>query len=141
MNRGKGLLFLLFFISGLCGLLYQVVWLRLAFAAFGVITPVVSVVVSVFMLGLALGSWGGGFWFGRESTGTKLSPLVYYAGIELLIGAGSFAVPFLFSRSEQLLLNLTRADSFSYLFASAVLLSFSILPWCICMGATYPAVM
>ena len=48
--------FLLFFISGFCGLLYQVVWLRLAFRSFGVITPVLSVVISVFMLGLALGS-------------------------------------------------------------------------------------
>ena len=48
-------LFLLFVASGFCGLLYQVVWIRLAFAAFGVITPVLSVVISVFMLGLALG--------------------------------------------------------------------------------------
>ena len=43
--------------SGFCGLLYQVVWLRLAFAAFGVITPVLSIVLSVFMFGLSLGSW------------------------------------------------------------------------------------
>src|SRR5207244_2320755 len=51
------LLFLLFFISGFCGLLYQVVWTRLAFAAFGIITPVLSIVISVFMLGLGLGAW------------------------------------------------------------------------------------
>ena len=52
--------FLLFVLSGFCGLLYQIVWLRLAFGAFGIVTPVLSVVVSVFMLGLALGSWGAG---------------------------------------------------------------------------------
>ena len=56
----KPLLFLLFFVSGFCGLLYQVIWTRMAFAAFGIITPVLSVVISVFMLGLALGSWAGG---------------------------------------------------------------------------------
>lgn len=49
-----------FFASGFCSLLYQIIWTRLAFAAFGIITPVLSVVVSVFMLGLGIGSiWGG----------------------------------------------------------------------------------
>ena len=65
MNSRRGLyitLFGLFLASGFCGLLYQVVWLRLAFAAFGVITPVLSIVLSVFMLGLSLGSWAGGRW-------------------------------------------------------------------------------
>ena len=58
----KSLLFFLFFVSGFCGLLYQIVWLRIAFFSFGVISPIVSVVVSVFMLGLFLGSWAGGRW-------------------------------------------------------------------------------
>jgi spermidine synthase len=60
-------LFLLFFVSGACGLLYQIVWLRLAFASFGVITPVLSVVIAIFMLGLALGSWVAGKWVGAWS--------------------------------------------------------------------------
>ena len=47
-------LFALFVLSGFCGLVYQIVWLRLAFKSFGIATPVLSVVVSVFMLGLAL---------------------------------------------------------------------------------------
>jgi predicted MFS family arabinose efflux permease len=55
-------LFSLFFISGFCSLVYQVVWTRMAFASFGIITPVLSVVLSIFMLGLALGSWLGGRW-------------------------------------------------------------------------------
>jgi predicted membrane-bound spermidine synthase len=54
------LLFLMFVVSGSCGLVYQVVWLRLAFASFGVVTPVLSLLISVFMAGLALGSWAGG---------------------------------------------------------------------------------
>ncbi|GAA5265824.1 hypothetical protein ACOSOMT5_P2251 [Acidiphilium sp. MT5] len=51
-----------FFASGFCSLLYQIIWTRLAFAAFGIITPVLSVVVSVFMLGLGIGSIWGGRW-------------------------------------------------------------------------------
>ena len=65
--------FIFFFVSGFCSLVYQVVWLRLAMAAFGVTTPFVSIVMSVFMAGLALGSWavGGsvGGWKGRSPGG------------------------------------------------------------------------
>jgi len=66
-----GVLFLLFFFSGLSGLVYQVVWVRMAFASFGILIQVLSVVLSVFMLGLSLGAWAGGrVWLGaaRERT-------------------------------------------------------------------------
>src|ERR1039458_3573047 len=69
----RPLVFLLFFVSGFCGLLYQVVWTRLAFASFGIITPVLSVVISVFMLGLSLGSWAGGRSIGALVRRTGLS--------------------------------------------------------------------
>src|SRR2546427_970300 len=52
--------FFFFLGSGFAGLVYEVVWLRLAMAAFGVTTPLVSIVLSVFMAGLALRSWLGG---------------------------------------------------------------------------------
>ena len=53
------LIFVCFFISGFCSLLYEVLWTRLAFAHFGIITPVLSLVVSVFMLSLIhiYGTW------------------------------------------------------------------------------------
>ena len=82
--------FLLFLLSGFCGLLYQVVWLRLAFSALGILTPLLSVVVSVFMLGLALGSWSAGrrvtSWVRRPG----LSPIYFYAAAEATIGASAF---------------------------------------------------
>jgi spermidine synthase len=49
--------FAFFFLSGFCSLVCEVVWLRLAMAKFGVTTPLVSIVLSLFMGGLALGSW------------------------------------------------------------------------------------
>src|SRR2546426_9652540 len=88
-------LFTVFFISGFCGLLYQIVWLRMALAAFGVITPVVSVVVSVFMLGLSLGSWLGGKWITAAAERSRRSAIIYYGCLELVIGVGAFIVPFL----------------------------------------------
>ena len=52
--------FLLFFISGFCSILYEIVWLRLAMAQFGVTSALTSIVLSMFMAGLGLGSWGAG---------------------------------------------------------------------------------
>ena len=49
-----------FFVSGLCSILYEIVWLRLAMAQFGVTTAMVSIVLSMFMAGLGIGSWQGG---------------------------------------------------------------------------------
>ena len=60
MNVRMRWFFGFFLLSGFCGLVYEVVWLRLAMAKFGVTTPMVSIVLSVFMAGLGLGSWGGG---------------------------------------------------------------------------------
>ena len=138
-NRGR--LYLLFFLSGFCSLVYQMVWTRLAFASFGIITPVLSVVISVFMLGLSIGAWVGGRairWLARR---TGLSAIFFYGGAELIIGLGAFAVPGLFAQGEQCLLAAGQTDSIQYLFFSALVLAVSILPWCVFMGATFPFMM
>src|SRR5476651_1821346 len=93
----RRVLFFLFFLSGLSSLVYQVVWTRMAFASFGIITPVLSVVLSVFMLGLAGGSWAGGRWIPALAGKARCSAIFFYAGAELLIGLGSFIVPKLFA--------------------------------------------
>ena len=142
MNRlTRRILFFLFFLSGFSSLVYQVVWTRMAFASFGIITPVLSVVLSVFMLGLALGSWGGGRFIAAFAKRTGLSAINFYAFAELLIGLGAFAVPKLFAIGEGLLLASGETDSFGYLSLSALVLAVSILPWCVCMGATFPFMM
>ncbi len=89
----RRLVFALFFISGFSSLSYQMVWTRLAFASFGIITPVLSVVLSVFMLGLALGSWWGGRLIVPLVRNTGMSAAFFYALAELVIGVGAFAVP------------------------------------------------
>ncbi|MBN1383799.1 MAG: fused MFS/spermidine synthase [Elusimicrobia bacterium] len=140
-NSYYPVLFVLFLISGFCGLLYQIVWLRLAFAAFGIITPVLSVVLSVFMLGLAVGSWAGGKYIKSLTEKTGKSAIVFYALMEILIGIGGLVVPKIFETGRNMLLTAGSFDSFSYLLLSAVILGISILPWCICMGATVPLMM
>ncbi|MFI5347148.1 MAG: hypothetical protein ACHQ51_12315 [Elusimicrobiota bacterium] len=137
----KRLLFALFLLSGFCGLLYQVVWMRMSFASFGVITPVLSVVISVFMFGLFAGSWLAGRAVEPLTAKTGISAIWFYALAELLIGVGAFAVPRLFSWGEAALLPVGAADSAAYLFWSAVIIACAILPWTLFMGTTFPLMM
>ncbi len=122
-------------------MLYQVVWLRLAFAAFGIVTPVISVLISVFMAGLFIGSWAGGKWINILIEKTRLSPIFFYGLAELIIGIGGLVVTHLFSLGQNYLLGLGEMDSLPYLLVSGIWIFFSILPWCICMGATFPFMM
>lgn len=137
----RWIFFAFFFVSGFCSLVYQVVWTRLAFASFGIITPVLSVVISVFMLGLSIGSWAGGRWIGALVKKTGFSAAIFYAATEFIIGLSAYAVPRLFSLGQKVLLTSGNADSLNYLFLSAVVLAIAILPWCIFMGATFPFIM
>lgn len=130
-------LFGLFFLSGFSALVCQIVWLRLAFAAFGIVTPVMSVLLSAFMLGLGVGSWMAGAIVKRWSLSWQAA-LRAYAGAEFLIGVGALSVPSLFLLGERLLLPVGQTDSLSYLSSSAIIISLAIVPFCICMGTTFP---
>src|SRR6266545_1119360 len=79
-------LYALFFLSGFPALLYQVVWQRALFTIYGVNIESVTVVVSAFMLGLGLGSLGGGWLSERPGM-----PLLAVFGIAEL-GIGLFGV-------------------------------------------------
>ena len=129
-----------FFASGFCSLLYQIIWTRLAFAAFGIITPVLSVVVSVFMLGLGIGSIWGGRWAAAAAR-RGVSPLIFWAGAEALTAIGAVLVPALFKAGQDFLLRLHSAASAPYLLISALVMTAAMLPWCIAMGTTVPVVM
>ncbi len=129
---------LMFFVSGFCALLYQTVWLRLAFAKFGVITPVVSVLVSVFMLGLGLGSWYTGVYTSRLKQSLKISALSFYGAAECFIGLGAFIVPWLFGVGSNFCVVTGEGNSWLYLLSSAAIMTISILPFAFAMGTTYP---
>ena len=103
--------------------------------------PVLSVVLSVFMLGLSLGSVAGGKWIPGLVRKTRLSAAIYYALAEFIIGAGAFAVPKLFELGSNLLLSAGEMKSFGYLSMSALVLAISIFPFCFFMGTTFPFMM
>src|SRR3984885_925725 len=78
--------FYFFFVSGVCSILYELIWLRLAMAQFGVTTPMVSIVLSTFMAGLGVGSLAAGRMVHKWARRTNSSPLQLYAMAELAIG-------------------------------------------------------
>lgn len=137
----RGLAFLLFVVSGFCGLVYQIVWLRLAFASFGIVTPVLSILLSAFMAGLALGSWLGGRLAARLVGGGAGRAAIAYGVVELVIASGAVAVPSLFGLGEDALLEFGAGAMGGYLLASALWIAGAILPFATCMGATFPLMM
>ena len=85
--------FMFFLISGFCSILYEIVWLRLAMAQFGVTSALASIVISVFMAGLGLGSWGSGRLIRKYENRVRVPALRLYALAELLIGISALLVP------------------------------------------------
>ena len=96
--------FFLFLISGFCSLVYEVVWLRLSMASFGVTAGFIAILLSAFMAGLGIGSWGAGV-LARRITVPKVG-LQLYATAECCIGVSAFAVPYLLQLGRFLLQNL-----------------------------------
>ena len=133
-----------FLVSGFCGLVYQVVWLRLAMASFGVTTPLISLIVSLFMAGLGIGSWATGRWVKRFEKAPASTMLRLYGGTELLIGLSAVLVPTLFGLGRRAVQSLAVGEelgSGTYYMYSGLVLAVALLPWTLCMGATFPLAM
>ena len=62
----SSMIYLLFFLSGLSGLIYQVIWVRMFGNVFGNTVYSASIVVAVFMIGLGAGSYVAGRWADRR---------------------------------------------------------------------------
>ena len=136
--------FVFFFISGFCSLLYELIWLRLSMAQFGVTTALTSIVLSVFMAGLGLGSWFAGGFIRSQGDGFRFPPLRLYALLELLIGFSALAVPAELVWGHRFMERLSERSPLSsgadYLIAG-LWLAVTVIPWCACMGATIPVAM
>jgi spermidine synthase len=83
-------MFVLFFVSGATGLVYEVAWTRMFTGVFGNTVHAASTVLAAYMGGLALGS----LLLGRRGD-RFVRPLVAYGVLELAIGLYALAVPLL----------------------------------------------
>ena len=95
------LLLVLFFASGACALIYQVMWLRLLSLVFGVTVYAASTVLAGFMAGLGVGSFVAGRFAGRFQR-----PLAAFGMAEALVGITAFATPFVLDALTQLWVSL-----------------------------------
>jgi len=86
--KWRGFVWVLFFVSGFSGLVYEVVWARLLGLVFGNSTLAVSTILTTYMLGLALGSYLVGRWVDRVQR-----PLLVYGSLEFLVGLYCTATP------------------------------------------------
>ncbi len=135
--------FALFLVSGFCSLVYQVVWLRLAMAEFGVTTPLVSIVVSVFMSGLALGSWAAGR-LTRRRDWSSAATLRLYGGLEAVIGVGGITVPIALALGHRVVAGLSSQavwGSLGHYAAAGAWVALVLVCFCTSMGATVPLAM
>lgn len=82
-----------FFLSGAAGLVYEVIWVRLIDKVIGGAPFAVATVLSVFMAGLALGSYLSGRFVDRIHRRSTL--LALYGAMEIGIGACALLVPVL----------------------------------------------
>src|SRR5206468_12530635 len=89
--RSFRILYLIFFLSGATGLVYEVIWVRLTGLVFGNTSHAIAVVLGAFMSGLALGSW----WLGRKADRVD-SALRLYGFLEIGIGISASLVPLAF---------------------------------------------
>jgi spermidine synthase len=129
---------LLFFFSGACALVYQVLWLRTLGWVFGVTVYAASAVWAMFMAGLALGSGAAGLVADRVR-----NPLRWFGATELLIGASALVTPAALARLQELYVAAYPSISHSPagLVAAHLAMAFAVLivPTSL-MGATLPLV-
>jgi spermidine synthase len=95
--NSRAILYVIFFLSGATGLVYEVIWVRLTGVVFGNTSHAISIVIGAFMAGLALGSWK----LGRRADRTH-TPLRMYGLLEIGIGVSAALVPLVFSGLDSL---------------------------------------
>ncbi len=135
-KSGSGLVYLLFFLSGLSSLIYQVVWTRELVLVFGGTTFATSTVLAIFMGGLALGSYLAGRYTDRIER-----PLRIYGILEGIIGGWALIAPILFAAVTPVYAVVWQHTHASLLALSLLRFAASCLILLVpttCMGATLP---
>ena len=87
---------LLFFLSGATGLVYELLWVRLLYQAFGSTLESVTTVVAAYMGGLGLGAW----LLGRRSD-RHTRPAALYGRLEIAIGVFGLVSPFVLALAHR----------------------------------------
>ena len=85
------LILVCFFLSGMSGLIYEVLWIRMIVKIIGSAPFSMSIILTVFMGGLGFGSYLAGRYIDRIKT--PLDLLRLYGGLEMVIGIYAVLIP------------------------------------------------
>lgn len=133
------LIILIFGLSGMSALIYEVIWIRPLSLVFGTTTYAVSIIIAGFLSGLALGSWIAG-----RFTDKIDNPLKIYGFIEIGIGLYGLMLISLFSSLPGIYLGLYQFTfpNIGIFYILQFMLAFGIIliPTTL-MGATLPMIM
>lgn len=133
-----GLIYLLFFLSGAAALVYQVVWVRSLTLVFGGSHLAVTVVLSIFMAGLAIGSHLVGRFVDRVE-----KPLRLYGLLELGLAPSALLFAGLMKLYPQIYGTLAQGRDDATLYLTTVRILFSVIALIvptILMGGTLPVI-
>ncbi|MFA6472465.1 MAG: fused MFS/spermidine synthase, partial [Candidatus Latescibacterota bacterium] len=128
-----------FFISGMTGLIYEILWTRMIVKIIGNAPFAISIVLTVFMGGLGLGSYLASRYIDRLKTSREL--VKTYGILELTIGAYGLVLPVLlivFKPLYALLYNFLFAHFLVYNLFTFLGCALLLLLPVTCMGATLP---
>lgn len=131
-----GIVYLMFFLSGAAALMYQVVWVRSLSLIFGGSHLAVTVVLSIFMAGLAIGSYFIGKYVDRAKKTLKL-----YGMLEIGIAVFAMIFVWLVEVYPSIYVHLVQGRDDSHLYITFVRIIFSVCALIIpttLMGGTLP---
>ena len=134
--NSSSILYVIFFLSGATGLVYEVIWVRLTGLVFGNTSHAIATVLGAFMAGLALGSWK----LGQRADRTP-NPLRMYGLLEIGIGISAALVPLVFRTLDRFYWTIAPAASSIPAGAAAIRFATSFLVLIIptfLMGGTLP---
>ncbi|HEX5359615.1 MAG TPA: hypothetical protein VFW49_00715 [Fluviicoccus sp.] len=126
----------MFLLSGFSGLIYESIWTHYLKLILGHAAYAQTLVLAIFMGGMALGSWGA-----SRVTTRVTNPLAAYAGIEGLIGLMALAFQMIFSLVSARLTDTWLPAAPSPTAATALkwgVSSLLIFPQSVLLGATFP---
>ena len=136
VRTARGILLVCFFLSGMTGLLYEIVWVRLFTQVFGNTVYSTATVIAAFMGGLGAGGWAAGRFIEK-----RRDAALWYAVAEIAIGLYAFVPGALVKVMEGLYPGIYGAlgGSMPALVAVKALAALAALAApTFCMGATLP---
>jgi predicted membrane-bound spermidine synthase len=135
-QKGWGVLFLLFFLSGISGLIYESIWSRYIRLFVGSAATAQILVLALFMGGMSMGA----FLAGRHVNKLR-APIVVYGVIEGLVGLYALAFPHLFEAMMRFAYDVVFpavGGGAGVTIAKWSLAASLILPPCVMLGTTFP---